>query len=115
MKQSVLAYSEGDNLGGQARKDGTIHKSHPNIKAFHNYIGKVSINGVEYYVRTTVQEEVSGKTGTHSFMVTDVGVYNNSTSGLSLPITTRMRGTTSGFVYAKLLVFFDISKFEAIF
>ena len=40
-------------------------------------------------------------------MVTDVDLYNKSTNGLSLPITTRMRGTTSGFVYAKLQVFFE--------
>ena len=43
-------------------------------------------------------------------MVTDVDLYNKSTNGLSLPITTRMRGTTSGFVYAKLQVFFEYAN-----
>jgi hypothetical protein len=98
LRQSVFAYSENDNLGGIVRPDGTMHKAHPNISRFYNYVGKVKIDGKDYYVRTTVKEEMSGQTGTHSYMVTDVALYDNTTGSLSLPITTRARVTHSGIV-----------------
>ena len=100
-----MAYYENDNLGGIVRPDGTVHKAHPNISKFYNYIGKVKIGGKEYYVRTTVKEEMSGQSGTHSYMVTDVSLYDKTTKSLSLPITTRARGTLSGVVDAKLNIF----------
>ena len=109
LENSVLAYSEPDNLGGMVRKDGTEHKYHPNISAHHNYVSKVSIEGKEYYVRTTVTEQ-KGSTGTHSFMVSDVSLYGNSATSLSLPITTRARGTDNGIVDAKLQEFFDYAN-----
>lgn len=43
-------------------------------------------------------------------MVTDVDLYNKSTNGLSLPITIRMRGTTSEIVDAKLQDFFEYAQ-----
>ncbi len=110
LKQSVLAYSENDNLGGIMRPDGTTHKEHPNVTQFLNYVGKVDINGKEYYVRTTVQEEKSGQTGTHAYMVTEVSLYENTTEGLSLPITTRARGTFDGVIDTKLQQFFDYAN-----
>ena len=96
LAQSVLAYSEGDNLGGMIRPDGTVHKKHPNVGRFDNYVGKVSINDREYYVRTTVQCSENSNFGTHSFMVTAVELYEKTADGLSLPITTRARGTNGG-------------------
>ena len=110
LRQSVFAYSENDNLGGVVRPDGTMHKAHPNISRFYNYVGKVKIDGKDYYVRTTVKEEMSGQTGTHSYMVTDVALYDNTTGSLSLPITTRARVTHSGIVDAKLKQFFDFAN-----
>ena len=110
LEQSVLAYSEKDNLGGIMRPDGSTHKEHPNVTQFLNYVGKVEINGKEYYVRTTVQEEKSGQTGTHAYMVTEVSLYENTTEGLSLPITTRARGTFDGVVDTKLQQFFDYAN-----
>ena len=110
LEQSVMAYYENDNLGGIVRPDGTVHKAHPNISKFYNYIGKVKIGGKEYYVRTTVKEEMSGQSGTHSYMVTDVSLYDKTTKSLSLPITTRARGTLSGIVDAKLKDFFDYAN-----
>ena len=96
LEQSVLAYSEEDNLGGMVRPDGTVHKEHPNVDSFDNYVGKVSIEGKEYYVRTTVQHSEKSTTGTHSFMVTQVEVYEKTANALSLPITTRARGNVGG-------------------
>ena len=96
LAQSVLAYSEGDSLGGMIRPDGTVHKEHPNVGRFDNYVGKVSINDREYYVRTTVQCSENSNFGTHSFMVTAVELYEKTADGLSLPITTRARGTNGG-------------------
>lgn len=96
LAQSVLAYSEGDNLGGMIRLDGTVHKEHPNVGRFDNYVGKVSINDREYYVRTTVQCSENYNFGTHFFMVTAVELYEKTADGLSLPITTRARGTNGG-------------------
>lgn len=55
LEQSVLAYSETDNLNGTERPDGTIHKEHINVLSFENYVGKVRLNGKDYFVRTTVQ------------------------------------------------------------
>lgn len=110
LNQSILAYSEADNFGGTMRPDGTIHKAHPNVTQLLNYVGKVDINGKEYYVRTTVQEEKSGQTGTHAYMVTEVSLYENTTEGLSLPITTRARGTFDGVVDTKLQQFFDYAN-----
>lgn len=71
---SVLIYSEPE-------KEMPGHKFHPNIKAYHNYVGKVSVNGKEYYVRFTVREEAVKKSGkkprneTHSFAVSAVELY----------------------------------------
>ena len=110
LNQSILAYSEADNLGGIIRPDGSTHKEHPNVTQFLNYVGKVDIKGKEYYVRTTVQEEKSGQTGTHAYMVTEVSLYENATAGLSLPITTRARGTFDGVVDTKLQQFFDYAN-----
>ena len=96
LEQSVFAYSEGDILGSIVRPDGTVHKEHPNVDSFDNYVGKVEIEGREYYVRTTVQHSSKSSTRTHSFMVTQVDVYEKTADTLSLPITTRARGSAGG-------------------
>ena len=84
LDNSVLAYSEADKLGGMVRPDGTIHKEHPNVDSFDNYVGKVNIGGKEYYVRTTVKREI-GQAGTHSFFVSDVSLYEKDAPRLTLP------------------------------
>lgn len=85
LEKSVLAYSEEDNLGGTRRPDGTEHKDHPNIIAFDNYVGKVIIDGNEYYIRTTVERGYDGRNGTHSFFVTDVDIYEKTADFDSSP------------------------------
>ena len=106
---SLFAYSEKDNLGGQKRPDGSIHKAHPNVESFDNYVAKAEIDGEEYFVRFTVQRNKgrNSSDGLHSAMVTGVEVYKNTAGSLSLPITTRTRGTSSGVVDAKLQQFFE--------
>ena len=112
LEGSVFAYSEGDNLGGMVRPDKTVHKEHPNVSAFDNYVGKIRLDGKDYYVRFTVQQSEGNNSGTHSFMVTEVDLYEKTANGLSLPITTRARGTTDGIVDAKLRQFFDEARRE---
>lgn len=109
-KSSVLAYSETDNLGGKLKPDGTIHKKHPNIKAFHNYVGKVIIGNKPYYVRFTVQERTDAKQGTHNFFVSDISLYNNTVRNVTTDTNNTLGNTnTDGIVDAKLKNFFETS------
>ncbi|MDE5786709.1 MAG: hypothetical protein K2H98_09270, partial [Duncaniella sp.] len=110
LEQAHFAYSRPDEYGGQVRPDGTIHKEHPNVRSFDNYVGKVLMDGKEYYVRITVQDNRSSDSGTHSFMATEVEIYEETANGLSLPITTRARGTIDGIVDAKIREFFESAK-----
>lgn len=134
LDNSVLAYSEADKLGGMVRPDGTIHKEHPNVDSFDNYVGKVNIGGKEYYVRTTVKREI-GQTGTHSFFVSDVSLYEkdaprltlpnfpsgesymersiNPTESRTIPITSRGSTDFNGVLDAKLRQFFERANSEA--
>lgn len=134
LDNSVLAYSEADKLGGMVRPDGTIHKEHPNVDSFDNYVGKVNIGGKEYYVRTTVKCEI-GQAGTHSFFVSDVSLYEkdaprltlpnfpsgesymersiNPTESRTIPITSRGTTDFNGVVDAKLRQFFERANSEA--
>ncbi|MDE6410062.1 MAG: hypothetical protein K2K81_07460, partial [Muribaculaceae bacterium] len=79
-EESIFAYSEADKLGDTVRPDGTIHKSHPNIDSFDNYVGKMRIEGKEYYVRLTVQNTKDNTTGVHSCFVSNVDVYERTAS-----------------------------------
>ena len=108
-EESVFAYSEVDNRGGQVRPDGTVHKTHNNILNFYNYIGKVIVDGRECYVRFIVQEEIK-RTGLHSSFVSNVEVYENPTDRRTIPITSR--GTTDflGVTDAKLQNFFVLAS-----
>ena len=109
-KSSVLAYSETDNLGGKLKPDGTTHKKHPNIKAFHNYVGKVIIGNKPYYVRFTVQEGTDAKQGTHNFFVSDISLYNNTVRNVTTDTNNTLGNTnTDGIVDAKLKNFFETS------
>ena len=113
LEQSVLAYSEADNLGGTKRPDGTIHKEHKNVASFDNYVGKVTIGGSDYYVRITVQNNKSGENGTHSFFVTSVEIYKNPAQGQTIPLTLRGTTNSNGIIDAKLQQFFDYANGKA--
>ena len=93
-EKSVFAYSENENLAGQVRPDGTIHKEHRSVRSFDNYIGKVNIDGKDYYVRYTVQMQPN-QNGVHSQMVSNVELYDtknpaNIASYRSLSDTARL-------------------------
>lgn len=108
LRESVLAYSEADNLGGTRRPDGTMHKSHPNVISFDNYVGKAIINGKEYYVRQTVQNTRDNSTGVHSCFVSDVALYENTAQGgTDSTILRRPNQSQGGIVDAKLQQFFE--------
>ena len=109
LENSILAYSEPDTLGGKIRKDGTEHKEHKNILSFDNYVGKMKLEGKEYFVRFTVQNE-KDRSGTHSFFVSNVELYEKPTESQTIPITSR--GTTGfdGIPDTKLAKFFERAK-----
>ncbi|MDE6463820.1 MAG: hypothetical protein K2L16_04220, partial [Muribaculaceae bacterium] len=111
LDKSILAYTEADNLGGTVRPDGTEHKEHKNVLRFENYVGKVTIDGRLYFVRTTVQHEI-GRAGTHSFFVSNVDVYENPTESRTIPITSRGTTDYDGIVDAKLQQFFERASLE---
>ena len=75
------------------RADGSEHKEHDNFKGYHNYLGKVKIDGDEYYVRFTLQETKSKKEDRnqfHDLFVSDVELYKNkATSSRNLPDNNR--------------------------
>ena len=109
-ENSIFAYEEEDMLGGIIRDDGTMHKEHKNIVRYQNYVGKVKIDGKDYYVRYTVQEEKSGLKGTHSFFVSNVDIYENPTENRTIPITSRGTTEFDGIADAKLQQFFELSN-----
>ena len=113
LDQSVLAYSERDSLGGIVRPDGTVHTEHPNVDSFDNYVGKVQIDGKEYYVRITVAVQ-PGQSGTHAVFVSDIDLYENTARSLSYPGSPRARVTSDGIVDAKLAKFFERASMEAL-
>ena len=110
LDNAVLAYRETDNRAGELRKDGTVHKPHRNIESYDNYIGKVELDGKEYYVRFTVANE-KGESGVHSQFVSNVELYNNSTKNASgLDLTLQSRLVLDGITDAKLQQFFESAK-----
>ncbi|MDR3118284.1 MAG: hypothetical protein LBU44_02515, partial [Mediterranea sp.] len=96
---SVPIYSEQEQ-----QRDG--HKPHNNFVGYHNYLGKIEIDGKDYYVRFTVQE-VNAKPQTikrgfvpnelHSTFVSDVEIYKNSAiAPVPSGLLTRPRQPQSG-------------------
>ncbi len=111
-ENSVYAFYEGDTLKGTRRPDGTIHKEHPNILGYHNYIGKINIDGINYYVRFTVQEE-KGKprNGLHSAFVSNIELYNEKTTNAHLTgLPIRQEKDFTKVVDTKLRDFFERAK-----
>lgn len=105
----MLAFSEEDNLGNTVRRDGTKHKAHPNVNEFNHYVGKVEIDSKDYFVRTTVQSLKSGETGTHSFFVTNITLYEkeNAIKETTTPRTVRGKINLDSISDVKLRYFFE--------
>ncbi len=108
---SVLIYSEQErSVQG--------HKSHPNFKGYHNYLGKITIDGKEHYVRLTIQE-VNAKPKTikkgfvpnevHSAFVSDIKIYN-ATPTVHTEIINTATNIDESVIDTKLQDFFDKAK-----
>ncbi|MBR4900752.1 MAG: hypothetical protein IKZ46_07415, partial [Victivallales bacterium] len=74
------------------KADGRPHKTHTNFIGYHNYLGKISLNGKEYYVRFTVQELNTHKKDfvpneMHSTYVSDVEIIN---ADLNAPVNSQI-------------------------
>jgi hypothetical protein len=81
---SHYAYSS-NYIVTDARPDGTVHKEHKNIEAYHHFVHKVAVNGTPYYIRFTV-EELKNTGQFHSAHITGVEiVQEKSREDLSLP------------------------------
>jgi hypothetical protein len=95
----------------ETQKEG--HKKHPNFVGYHNYLGKIEIDGKEYFVRFTVQQEkTNSKTYNpnqlHSTFISGIELYETKTA-LSYPrLLTGAK--ESGIVDTKLQQFFEIAK-----
>ena len=109
-ENSICAYSEKDNRGGVQRWGGSVHKTHPNIDFYHNYIGKVSIHEKECFVRFTVQEEKSGGNGVHSFFVSEVELYEKGQDTQTRLPLTRQKNGQPALTDAKLQKFLEEAK-----
>ncbi|MDR2410134.1 MAG: hypothetical protein LBE13_18775, partial [Bacteroidales bacterium] len=108
---SVPIYSEQEQI-----KDG--HKQHPNLVGYHNYLGKVNIEGKDYYVRFTVQEhrtteekkEARIPNELHNTFVSDVEIYNAAKTEIT-GLGTTEQVTVSGIkIDAKLQQFFETAR-----
>ncbi|MDD5891041.1 MAG: hypothetical protein PUC72_00715 [Bacteroidales bacterium] len=97
------------------------HKDHTsNFVGYHHYINKISIDGVEYYVRFTVQEirtnpSKQKKEGftpyqLHSSSISDVKIYRKTDGSVESPSTSLATGTTGKYLDAKLEYFFEKAK-----
>lgn len=108
-KTSILAFSEPENLSGQIRPDGTIHKEHRGFIGYGNYLNKVLIDGKEYYVRFTIQRK-KNESGLHSSFVSNVELYENPIAVAYVPSQGRGRLDYDRITDAKLKIYFDKCK-----
>lgn len=65
----------------EAEERKTGHKEHSNFKGYHHYVGKISLDGRDYYVRFTLQEINTRKKNIvpnqlHSAFVSDVEIMS---------------------------------------
>jgi len=84
-ENSLYRYST-NYIINENRIDGSRHKAHTNIEAYHHFINKVNVDGTPYFIRFTV-EELKTKGQLHSAHITEVEVINEKSreSNRSLP------------------------------
>ena len=120
LEKSVFLFSSPDSLSGIIRPDGTIHKPHPNIIEYRNYIGKAKVGESIYFVNFTVAKQKE-QCGTHSFFVTNIALYEPyrfvATDNYSdesdhkwFPFGENASACFDRKVDTKLLDFFDMAK-----
>jgi len=94
------------------------HKTHPNIKAYHNYVNKFTDGTGEYYIRFTLHEEKvkprrKGKNYIHSTAVSNIHMYKNKTATGSIVsgiIDPGEANSTPPFIDSRLAEFFNSVK-----
>lgn len=101
----------------EEKKEG--HKEHPNIKAYNNYVNKISLNGKDYYIRFTTREEYPGRKNPnrkmtdnmHSCAISEIALYETKKADSST-----VSGSTPGgisnqpFIDSRLADFFMYVK-----
>ena len=89
-----------------------------NIVGSHNYLGKVRVNDEDYYVRITAQEltpswkqnEKQGKSNFHNMAVSDIAIYDESGSSVTVKDYSIDNDNRNRFVDAKLQHFFETAR-----
>ncbi|MDR1374219.1 MAG: hypothetical protein LBJ24_04535, partial [Treponema sp.] len=72
-ENSLYAFSS-NYIGTETRKDGSTHKAHDNIEAYHHFINKVLFNGQPYYVRFIVEELKNAKGQVHKAQISSIEI-----------------------------------------
>ena len=91
-------------------KDG--HKTHPNFKGYHHYVGKIEFESREYYVRFTLQEINTRRKDIipnqfHSTYISDIKITNACVNTGTTPATANIG---DNYVDTKLVDFFKRAK-----
>jgi hypothetical protein len=107
-KTAFFAYSE-----DETHREG--HKTHPNIKAYHNYVNKFEYDGRTYYLRFTLHEEAvkqgTGRNNVHSSFISDIALYNdNGETTNQVRVIDPVERSVSPSSDKKLAQFFDSVK-----
>jgi hypothetical protein len=72
-ENSVYAYSS-NYIIKTPRYDGSVHKEHPDVEAYHHFVNKIVVGGNSYYVRFTVEEERKTKGRLHSAVISRIEI-----------------------------------------
>ncbi|MCL2758828.1 MAG: hypothetical protein FWD22_01295 [Treponema sp.] len=104
-KYSKYAYSS-NYIITEARPDGSFHKEHSNIEAYHHFVNKIHIENESYYVRFTVKEERKSKGKLHSAHVSEISIINEKSRESSRSLLGNDQGGTAHPAYDKNLVEF---------
>lgn len=94
------------------------HKQHSNLKDYHHYLGKISFDGQEYYVRFTVQEltpswkrrERIGQSQLHNTAISDINIYKKSDPSVTTEDYSIGNDNRDRFVDTKLQEFFEKAR-----
>ena len=104
-ENSKYAYSS-NYIINEARSDGSFHKEHCNIEAYHHFVNKIQINNEIYFVRFTVQEERKSKGKLHSAYVSEISIINEKSRIYSRSLPGNDRGGTAEPAYDYNLIEF---------
>ena len=91
------------------------HKAHPNFAGYHHYLGKIGKNGIEYYVRFTLQEVKTKRKDIapnqlHSTFVSNVEIYKSTDTRVNTGNTPATANNDAYIVDTKLHQFFVLAK-----